>query len=207
MNLKYSLIPLYFIFIIINLNLPKVECTKNRSEILFKKGFFKQNLINSSLEGITAKKVAKHLEVVFNKLIAINYLDHQNSTIKETTLQLFDYIYEGFQLLSNNSKPSSRYEVEVALDNYLDDRLKKFLDILKSIENAFEFKFFNYLGDFNGYTQRTIDYFLNTTIYDLTFKSNLEFLHDNIFNMQYRNSANIFFIYLKELNHNVSNFL
>ncbi|KAH0550516.1 hypothetical protein KQX54_019877 [Cotesia glomerata] len=183
---------------------PKLKCTINRGETLLKEGLFKQNLINSSLEGITLKKFAKHLEVVFDELIDINYLDRQNSTIKKTALQLFDYIYEGFELLSNSSKGKFGYEVEVALDNYLNDKVKKFLGILKSVENLFEYKFFNYLGDFDGYTQKTIDYFLNTTIYNVTFKSNLEFLYDNVFNLQDPKNASIFHLYLKELEHNVN---
>ncbi|CAG5103879.1 Protein of unknown function [Cotesia congregata] len=150
------------------------------------------------------KKVAKHLEVVFNELTDINYLDRQNLTIKKTVLQLFDYIYEGFELLSDSSKWKFGYKVELALDNNLSDRVKKFFDILKSVEKLFEYKFLNYLGDFDGYTQQTIDHFLNTTIYNIPFKSNLEFLHDNVLKTQSRNSANIFYVYLKELEHNAN---
>lgn len=195
-----------FCLLVTIIGLPLVDSERKTVPVSFKDDWFSKDRTYNRVIA-----VIEHLGKTLDSLINLPR-NRNTSDVKYNLLTIFDFLYGGFEFIEEiiRDKKVDYYIMRKVLfaPNY-SEITNEFHRIILNIDLLFDHTFFLNRNSFEDYNNIKIHKFLNDTIYNLKFRSDLQMTNyfeswNTTQSLENRIDKNIFEIYFKTLQDEVS---
>lgn len=174
-------IHIFYFLIIIIVSTRKFSFGNIDNHNSFSNKSFVDNL-NASLNRYEREKsYAKNLADTLDTLIALPRQNIDDSVVRNNILNIFQYIYNGFELIDSAAEENDFNFTDSMILNKMKDRnsLKNIIEITEKIQAIYNYKVRDYLKSFDSHNNATILFFFESSIFKNNFTNNLEMLQQH----------------------------